>query len=72
MQGLIYVITQEHTMNLENYLEELRRKHFQLDEKINFEQKQPQFAELEIKLFKKQKLYIKDQIKKIALRVLYN
>ena len=56
-------------MNIENYLEELRRKHFQLDEKINFEQKQPQFAELEIKLFKKQKLCIKDQIKKIASRI---
>ena len=59
-------------MNIENYLEELRRKHFQLDEKINFEQKQPHFAELEIKLFKKQKLCIKDQIKKIASRIVYN
>ena len=59
-------------MNLESHLEELRRKHFQLDEKINFEQKQIQFSELEIKMFKKKKLYIKDQIKKIALRVVYN
>ena len=48
------------------------RKHFQLDEKINFEQKQPQFSELEIKLFKKQKLCIKDRIKKIASRIVYN
>ena len=59
-------------MNLENYLEELRRKHFQLDEKINFKQKQPQFSEFEIKMFKKKKLHIKDQIKKIALQVVYN
>ena len=72
MKRLIFLITQERTMNLENYLEELRRKHFQLDEKINFEQKQPQFAELEIKLFKKQKLCIKDQIKKITSRIVYN
>ena len=59
-------------MNLENYLEELRRKHFELDEKISFEQKQPQFAELKVKMFKKKKLYIKDKIKKIIQRVIYN
>ena len=59
-------------MNLENYLEELRRKHFELDEKISLEQKQPQFSELKVKMLKKKKLYIKDKIKKIIQRVIYN
>ena len=59
-------------MNLEKHLAALRRKHIQLEEKIIFEQRQPGFSELEIKSFKKKKLHIKDQIKKIAERVVYN
>ena len=59
-------------MNLEKHLEELRRKHFELEEKISFEQKQPGYAELKIKMFKKKKLYIKDKIEKIVQKVTYN
>lgn len=59
-------------MNLEKHLEELRRKHFELETKINLEQKQPWSSELEIKMFKKKKLHIKDQIKKIVRKVIYN
>ena len=59
-------------MNLEKHLEELRRKHFELEEKISFEQKQPGHSELEIKVFKKKKLYIKDKIKRIVQTVIYN
>jgi hypothetical protein len=59
-------------MNLEKHLEELRRKHFELGEKISFEQKGLVLSELEIKMFKKKKLYIKDRIKKIAQRIIYN
>ena len=59
-------------MNLEKHLEELRRKHFELEEKISFEQKQPGFSELEIKMFKKKKLYIKNKKKKIVHGAVYN
>ncbi len=59
-------------MNLEKHLEELRRKHFELEEKIIFEQKGLGFSELEIKMFKKKKLHIKDRIKKIVQRIIYN
>ena len=59
-------------MNLDKHLEELRRKHFELEEKIVFEQKQPGYSELEIKMFKKKKLCIKDKIKKIVKKVVYN
>lgn len=59
-------------MNLDKHLEELRRKHFELEEKISFEQKQPRYSELEIKMFKKKKLHIKDKIKKIVQKSVYN
>ena len=59
-------------MNLDKHLEELRRKHFELEEKISFEQKQLGYSELEIKMFKKKKLHIKDKIKKIVQKSVYN
>ena len=55
-------------MNLEKHLAELRRKHFELEEKISVEQKRPGISELEIKTFKKKKLHIKDKIWKVAKR----
>ena len=59
-------------MNLEKHLEELKRKHFELEEKITIEQKRLSFSEIDLKVFKKKKLYIKDRIKKIALSFVYN
>jgi hypothetical protein len=56
----------------EKHLEQLKRKHFELEEKINFEQKKLSYSESEIKMFKKKKLHIKDKIKKVAERVVYN
>ena len=53
-------------MNLEHHLVELRRKHFELEETINIQQKKPGFSELEIKRLKKKKLYIKDRISKVG------
>ena len=40
-------------MDLEQHLVELRRKHFELEETINTQQKRPSFSELEIKRLKK-------------------
>ena len=45
--------TVEYYMNLERHLVELRRKHFELEETINTEQKRPGSSELEIKALKK-------------------
>ena len=53
-------------MNLENYLVKLRLRHVELEEIISTEQKRPSFSELKIKQLKKQKLYIKDRISKMA------
>ena len=53
-------------MNLEQHLVVLRRKHFELEETINIQQKQPSFSEIEIKKLKKKKLYIKDRISKVC------
>ena len=53
-------------MNLEQHLVVLRRKHFELEETINIQQKQPSFSEIEIKKLKKNKLYIKDRISKVC------
>ena len=58
--------TVEYYMNLERHLVELRRKHFELEETINTEQKRPGSSELEIKALKKRKLYIKDRISKVT------
>lgn len=59
-------------MNLEKHLEELRRKHFELEETISSKQKWPSFSELEIKRLKKKKLRIKDRITKVAQNSMYN
>ena len=53
-------------MNLEKHLVELRRKHFELEETINTEQKKLGSSEFEIKRLKKKKLYLKDRISKVA------
>ena len=52
-------------MNLEKHLVELRRKHFELEETINTEQKRLGFSEFEIKKLKKKKLFIKDRINRV-------
>ena len=59
-------------MDLEQHLVELRRKHFELEETINTQQKRPGFSELEIKRLKKKKLYIKDRISKVLQETIYN
>ena len=56
-------------MDLERHLEELKRKHFELDEIIYKEQKQPAFSGMEIRKLKKKKLYIKDRIEKVLQRI---
>ena len=56
-------------MNLEKHLEELRRKHYELEETISYEQRQVGAPELEIKKLKKKKLHIKDRIREVLLRV---
>jgi hypothetical protein len=56
-------------MNLEKHLEELRRKHYELEETISYEQRQAGSPELEIKKLKKKKLHIKDRIREVLLRV---
>ena len=53
-------------MNLERHLVQLRRKHFELAEIISMEQKRPGVSDLEIKRLKKEKLYLKDRISKVA------
>ncbi len=53
-------------MNLERHLVELRRKHIELEEIINTEQKRPGVSDLEIKRLKKEKLYLKDRISKVV------
>ena len=53
-------------MNLERHLVELRRKHVELEEIINTEQKRPGVSDLEIKRLKKEKLYLKDRISKVV------
>ena len=52
-------------MNLEKHLVELRRKHFELEETINTEQKRLGSSEFEIKKLKKKKLFIKDRISRV-------
>ena len=58
-------------MNLEKHLVQLRRKHFELEEIISSEQKRPGFSELELKVLKKKKLYLKDRIIKAAQGAAY-
>ncbi len=58
-------------MNLEQHLVELRRKHFELEEIINIEQKRPGYSEFEIKKLKKKKLYIKDRITRVVQETVY-
>ena len=59
-------------MNLERHLVELKRKHFELEETINSEQKNPGFSDLKIKRLKKEKLQLKDRICKVEQIVVYN
>ena len=59
-------------MNLERHLVELKRKHFELEETINLEQKNPSFSDFKIKKLKKEKLQLKDRISKVEKKVVYN
>ena len=58
-------------MNIDKHLEELRRKHIKLQEMIDNEQKQPSVSQLKLTSLKKQKLKLKDLIKKFSHGLAY-
>ena len=65
--GLLDVFNfREQFMNIEKHLEELRRKHFELKEMIDFEQKRPSVSYIKLTSLKKQKLKLKDRIEKFS------
>ncbi len=53
-------------MSKKGHLEELRRKHEALSEKIEREQRSPGSNDLDVAGMKKQKLMIKEEIEKLA------
>ena len=53
-------------MNLEGHIEELKKKHEMLQEKIEVEQKAPGSDDIVIAQMKKEKLRIKDEIERIS------
>ena len=59
-------------MNIEKHIEELRRKHIELEEIIEFEQKRPSVSHIRITNLKKQKLKLKDRIEKFSNSSTYN
>ena len=59
-------------MNIDKHLEELRRKHVELQEMIDFEQKRPSVSQLRLTALKKQKLNLKDRIEKFRQALCYN
>tara|TARA_Y100001934_G_C12056631_1_gene633303 strand:- start:54 stop:299 length:246 start_codon:yes stop_codon:yes gene_type:complete len=59
-------------MNIDKHLEELRRKHFELQEMIDYEQKQPAVSQIKLTTLKKQKLKLKDRIEKYTQALIYN
>jgi len=53
-------------MSLSSHLEELRRKHRNLSEKVEAAHRSPSTDDLEIKSLKIQKLRVKEEIERIA------
>ena len=51
-------------MNLEGHIEELRKKHEMLEDKIEVEQRSPGSDDMSITQLKKEKLRIKDEIER--------
>jgi len=62
----------EKFMNIEKHLEQLRRKHFELQEMIDLEQKRPSVSHIRLTNLKKQKLKLKDRIEKFVQVITYN
>ena len=58
-------------MNQETHLAELKRKHFELDETIDIEQKRPASCAIEISKLKKMKLSLKQKIETISKQESY-
>jgi len=54
-------------MNLSSHLEELKRKHQALSEKVEEVQRAPGSDDLEIAELKKQKLRLKEEIERLSL-----
>ncbi|MHA6266037.1 DUF465 domain-containing protein [uncultured Aliiroseovarius sp.] len=53
-------------MSMSSHLEELRRKHEVLSEKVEAAQRAPGSSDLEISELKKQKLKLKEEIERLA------
>lgn len=53
-------------MNVENRLDILKHRHEKLDDEINIEKKRPLPDDIHIHYLKKQKLFLKDRIKKLS------
>jgi hypothetical protein len=57
----------EDVMDLSSRLQELRRKHAALSDKVEAAQRSPSVPDTEIKALKKQKLRLKDEIERLAM-----
>ncbi len=68
LKGLSETPNRRINMSLTSHLAELRRKHGQLSEKIEFEQRSPSADDLSITEMKKEKLQLKQEIERIAAR----
>ncbi len=53
-------------MSLSSHLEELRRKHKTLSERVEQEMRSPAFDDLHVAELKKQKLRLKEQIERLS------
>jgi len=60
---------EEREMNLGSHLNELRKKHETLSQKIEMEQKSPGVDDLVIAGLKKEKLLLKEEIERVAARI---
>ena len=54
-------------MNLSSHIEELKKKHRALSERVEMAQRSPGISDLEIAELKKQKLRLKEEIERLTL-----
>ncbi|RBI77049.1 DUF465 domain-containing protein [Roseovarius sp. TE539] len=54
-------------MNLSSHIEELKKKHHALSEKVEEAQRSPGSSDLEIAELKKQKLRLKEEIERLSV-----
>jgi hypothetical protein len=64
--GGLKTLDQEDCMSLHSHLEELRKKHAAIDERIEDEQRHPGADDLNIKQLKVQKLHLKEEISRLS------